>query len=241
MKTPNRHMLRWKIAIQEYRSNMTISHKYGNIHNNADGLIRWTLPNNIDNNSSVPEDASPQILIEGISLTYLKTTFFEEVRSSYTQDKNFSILCQLLTKDFKDHSLIHSLDELWKKSYDEGRFHLLDGNLSEDRTIEKGKTCIWWPMWKKNIPEYCKTCDRCQKDNKYTCKRLGNMIKVQDPRRPWKIVHMDWVTGLPSGGDKIYNSCLIIVDRFSKTPIFLQFHKDDAAMDTALLMWNRVA
>lgn len=27
MKTPNRHMLRWQIAIQEYRGNMTIIHK----------------------------------------------------------------------------------------------------------------------------------------------------------------------------------------------------------------------
>ncbi|MBW0473793.1 hypothetical protein O181_013508 [Austropuccinia psidii MF-1] len=29
MKTPNRHMLRWKIAIQEYRGNMTIVTKMG--------------------------------------------------------------------------------------------------------------------------------------------------------------------------------------------------------------------
>ncbi|MBW0545436.1 hypothetical protein O181_085151 [Austropuccinia psidii MF-1] len=51
---------------------------------------------------------------------------------------------------------------------------------------------------------------------------------------------MDWVTGLPPGGDRSYNSCLVIVDRLSKTPIFLPFHKDDTAMDTALVIWNRV-
>ncbi|MBW0571001.1 hypothetical protein O181_110716 [Austropuccinia psidii MF-1] len=38
VKTPNRHMLRWQIAIQEYRGNMTIVDKSGNIHKNADGL-----------------------------------------------------------------------------------------------------------------------------------------------------------------------------------------------------------
>ncbi|MBW0575012.1 hypothetical protein O181_114727 [Austropuccinia psidii MF-1] len=32
MKRPNRHILKWKIAIQEYRGNMTIVHKDGNIH-----------------------------------------------------------------------------------------------------------------------------------------------------------------------------------------------------------------
>ena len=38
IKTPNRHMLRWKIAIQEYRGNMTIAHKSWNIHKSSDGL-----------------------------------------------------------------------------------------------------------------------------------------------------------------------------------------------------------
>ncbi|MBW0529266.1 hypothetical protein O181_068981 [Austropuccinia psidii MF-1] len=66
------------------------------------------------------------------------------------------------------------------------------------------------------------------------------MIKTQEPRRPWEIVHMNWVTGLPPGVDRIYNAFLMIVYRFSKTPIFLPCHKDDTAMDTALLIWNIV-
>ncbi|MBW0531553.1 hypothetical protein O181_071268 [Austropuccinia psidii MF-1] len=95
-------------------------------------------------------------------------------------------------------------------------------------------------MWQKDVAEYCKTCDRCQRANKSTGKRLGNMIKIQEPRKPWEIVHMDWVTGLPPGGDRSYNSCLVIFDRLSKTPIFLPCCKDDTAMDTALLICNRL-
>ncbi|MBW0593581.1 hypothetical protein O181_133296 [Austropuccinia psidii MF-1] len=55
MKTPNRHMLGWQIAIQEYRANMTIVHKDGNIHKTSDGLSIFPLPNDIDNPSYVPE------------------------------------------------------------------------------------------------------------------------------------------------------------------------------------------
>ncbi|MBW0525365.1 hypothetical protein O181_065080 [Austropuccinia psidii MF-1] len=51
---------------------------------------------------------------------------------------------------------------------------------------------------------------------------------------------MDWVSFLPPGGDKKYNSFLVIADRSSKTPIFVPCHKDDKSMDTALLIWNRV-
>ncbi|MBW0536986.1 hypothetical protein O181_076701 [Austropuccinia psidii MF-1] len=108
---------------------MTIVHKDGNIHKNVDGLSRWPLPNDIDNPAYVPEKASPQIPIAEIRVKDLNTTFFEEVRNSYTQDKNCSIFCQLLHKNCKDNSLIHALDEVWKKSYDEGRFHLLDGTI----------------------------------------------------------------------------------------------------------------
>ncbi|MBW0530667.1 hypothetical protein O181_070382 [Austropuccinia psidii MF-1] len=66
------------------------------------------------------------------------------------------------------------------------------------------------------------------------------MIKIQEPTRSWEIVHMDWVTALQPGGDRSYNAFLVIVDRLSKTPIFLPCHKDHTAMDTALLIWNRV-
>ncbi|MBW0469410.1 hypothetical protein O181_009125 [Austropuccinia psidii MF-1] len=96
-------------------------------------------------------------------------------------------------------------------------------------------------MWKNNFTEYWKTCDRCQRANKSIGKRLGNMIKVQEPSRPWDTFHMDWVIGLPPGGDRSYNYCLVIFDRFSKIPIFLPGHKYDKFMDTAIMIWNRVA
>ncbi|MBW0491476.1 hypothetical protein O181_031191 [Austropuccinia psidii MF-1] len=66
------------------------------------------------------------------------------------------------------------------------------------------------------------------------------MRKIQEPSKTWEIVHMDWVTGLPPGGDRIYNAHLVIVDRFSKTRIFLPCHKDDTATNTALPICNRV-
>ncbi|MBW0508797.1 hypothetical protein O181_048512 [Austropuccinia psidii MF-1] len=127
MKTPNRHTLRWQIAIQKYRGNMTIIHKEGKIHKNADGLSRWALANTPDNPAYVPLEAEPQIPIEGINITDIRTEFFGVVRESYKQDKNCHILTSLLDKNCKDQSLVNSLDEVWKGSYSEGRFHLFDG------------------------------------------------------------------------------------------------------------------
>ncbi|MBW0484471.1 hypothetical protein O181_024186 [Austropuccinia psidii MF-1] len=66
------------------------------------------------------------------------------------------------------------------------------------------------------------------------------MIQVQEPIYAWEVVHIDWVTALPPSGDKSYNSCLVILERYRKAPIFLPFHKDDTAMDTALHICSRV-
>ncbi|MBW0539709.1 hypothetical protein O181_079424 [Austropuccinia psidii MF-1] len=66
------------------------------------------------------------------------------------------------------------------------------------------------------------------------------MIHIQEPKMPWEVVHMDLVTPLPPSGDKSYNACLLIVDRYRKTSIFLPCHKDDTAMDTVVLLWSIV-
>ncbi|MBW0579752.1 hypothetical protein O181_119467 [Austropuccinia psidii MF-1] len=121
-------------------------------------------------------------------------------------------------------------------------FHdnIYSGHLSEYITMERIKTCAWWPSWRKDVIEYCHSCDRCQKTNKSTGKRFGLMIHIQEPSTPWEVAHMEWVTALLPGGDKSCNACLVIVDRYSKTPIFLPCHNEGTAMDTALLIWKRV-
>ncbi|MBW0489528.1 hypothetical protein O181_029243 [Austropuccinia psidii MF-1] len=98
MKTPNRHMLRWQIFIQEYGGNINIVHKVGNIHKNSYGLGRWSLSNTPDNPAYVPLEEELQIPIEVINITDIGTEFFEEVGESYKQDKNSHILTFFLNK-----------------------------------------------------------------------------------------------------------------------------------------------
>ncbi|MBW0570307.1 hypothetical protein O181_110022 [Austropuccinia psidii MF-1] len=54
------------------------------------------------------------------------------------------------------------------------------------------------------------------------------------------IVQIHWVTALPPGGGRSLNACLVLVDRCSKNPMFLPCNKDDTAMETAIMIWNRV-
>ncbi|MBW0508133.1 hypothetical protein O181_047848 [Austropuccinia psidii MF-1] len=65
------------------------------------------------------------------------------------------------------------------------------------------------------------------------------MIQIKEPKSPWEIVHMSWVTALLPEGDRSYNACLVLVDRYRKTPIFSPFHKDDTSMDTEIMICNK--
>ncbi|MBW0575200.1 hypothetical protein O181_114915, partial [Austropuccinia psidii MF-1] len=148
MNTPNRHMLRWQIAIQEYRGNMTIVHKAGNIHNNAYGLSRWELPHTTENPAHVPTSAEPQIPIEGINLTDVGQYFLRKFKHTCVMVIFSRIVINTILLKFHD------------KMY--------SGHLSGDRTIERIKTCAWWPSWRNNVIEYCHSCGRFQEANKAT-------------------------------------------------------------------------
>ncbi|MBW0530023.1 hypothetical protein O181_069738 [Austropuccinia psidii MF-1] len=78
MKTTNRHMLRWKIAIQEYRGNMTIIYKKGKSHTNADGLRRWPL-DNVKRNPAYDPEVAGKISIHFMEIDRKRNFRFSEL------------------------------------------------------------------------------------------------------------------------------------------------------------------
>ncbi|MBW0592008.1 hypothetical protein O181_131723 [Austropuccinia psidii MF-1] len=77
MKTTNRHMLRWKIAIQEYRGNINIIYRKGKSHTNADGLSRWPLEN-FKSNTAYDPDTAAKIPIHFMEIDRKKNFRFSE-------------------------------------------------------------------------------------------------------------------------------------------------------------------
>ncbi|MBW0531356.1 hypothetical protein O181_071071 [Austropuccinia psidii MF-1] len=114
------------------------------------------------------------------------------------------------------------------------------GHMSEYRIKERVASTAWWPKWEQEFSEYINTCERCQKANRKNGNKYGLLQHIEEPKHPWETINMDWATGLVPGGKEIYNACLIIVDRLSKGRRCLPFHKEDTAMNTALLFWNNI-
>ncbi|MBW0466287.1 hypothetical protein O181_006002 [Austropuccinia psidii MF-1] len=122
----------------------------------------------------------------------------------------------------------------------EGHYCPYMGHMSEDRTKERVESTAWWPKWEKELSEYINTCEICQKANRKNGKKYGLLQHIEEPKKQLETINMDWVTGLVPGGRVNFNDCLIIVDRFSKSVRCLPCHKEDTAMDAALLFWNDI-
>ncbi|MBW0499295.1 hypothetical protein O181_039010 [Austropuccinia psidii MF-1] len=113
-------------------------------------------------------------------------------------------------------------------------------HMSGDRTKERVASTAWWPKWEQQLSEYIKACERLQKSNRKHGKKYGLLQHIEEPKHPWETINMDWVTGIVPGGKENFSACLNIVDRFSKSMRCLPCHKEDKAIDTALLLWNNI-
>ncbi|MBW0488157.1 hypothetical protein O181_027872 [Austropuccinia psidii MF-1] len=90
MKTTNRHMLMWQIAIQEYKGNINIIYKEGKNHTNADGLSRWPL-DNVKSNPDYDPQVAAKIPIHFMEIDRKKNFRFSEwAPESGTPDSGYT-------------------------------------------------------------------------------------------------------------------------------------------------------
>ncbi|MBW0586379.1 hypothetical protein O181_126094 [Austropuccinia psidii MF-1] len=107
MKTTNRHILRWQIAIQEYRGNMTIIYKevsakipihFMEVDRRKNFRFSEWAPESGTLDSGNTDSEGTETPILGISSSELHNEFFSAVLKSYAKHKQCGILLQLLAK-----------------------------------------------------------------------------------------------------------------------------------------------
>jgi len=125
METPNRHMLRWQLAIQEYRGRMSIVHREGRAHANADVLSRWALPND-DSNPAADLSPNPEPVIHALSVCDLSDEFFNTILESYDSDPDFHRITRALADPTVDPAFVSSINPKIFTDFTNGRFFLLD-------------------------------------------------------------------------------------------------------------------
>ncbi|MBW0478891.1 hypothetical protein O181_018606 [Austropuccinia psidii MF-1] len=168
------------------------------------------------------------------------------------------MLLQLLQQTYRSPELESQLEEAWLRDHKDNKYFLIDsllyhsktrtsaltiidrdhislilqeihdcpymGHISADRTKERVASIAWWPKWEQ------------EKHGK----KYGLLQHMEEPKHPGETINMNWVTGLVPRSKENFNACLIIVYSFGKSMRCLPCHKEETAMNTALLFWNDI-
>ena len=128
----------------------------------------------------------------------------------------------------KQRALLYFQDRLYVPDSLLLRKHVLDqahrppdqGHCGRFITGKRIRQHFWWPGLDRDVKQYVKTCELCQRMKPRHHNPCGLFTPLPTPRRPSEHVAIDFVTRLPrtpAGNDMI----VVIVDRLTKYAKFV--------------------
>jgi hypothetical protein len=116
----------------------------------------------------------------------------------------------------------------------------LAGHFGLKRTLEKVKRRYHWPGLKQDLKEFIDGCLYCKRAKPTRHAPYGHLQPLPVPSGPWASVTMDFITDLPPSrlNGLVYDTILVVVDRFSKQAHYVPTRKDLDAKGLAEV-WTR--
>ncbi|GJQ97182.1 putative reverse transcriptase domain-containing protein [Tanacetum coccineum] len=97
---------------------------------------------------------------------------------------------------------------------------------SSEKMYQDMKKLYWWPNMKANITTYVSKCLTCAKVKAEHQRPSGLLVQPDIPQWKWDNITMDFVTKLPKSSQG-YNTIWVIVDRLTKSAIFVPMRETD--------------
>ncbi|GJV24437.1 putative reverse transcriptase domain-containing protein, partial [Tanacetum coccineum] len=122
----------------------------------------------------------------------------------------------------------------WLPCYDDLRNVIMHESHKSKYSIHPGsekmyqdmKKLYWWPNMKANIATYVSKCLTCAKVKAEHQRPSGLLVKPDIPQWKWDNITMDFVMKLPKSSQG-YDTICVIVDRLTKSAIFVLIRKTD--------------
>ena len=129
--------------------------------------------------------------------------------------------------------------ELLRRNHDDP----VAGHYSRSRTAQVIARKYFWPSLTADVTKYVGECDVCQRVKPKHHKPYGELQSLEPPSRPWRSLSMDFITGLPESkgfNGRVYDSILVVVDRFSKMVRYFAVNKTIDAPALAELIYKKI-
>ena len=115
----------------------------------------------------------------------------------------------------------------------------LAGHFGMDKTLEMVQRHWTWKGVQKDVREYVKSCLECQRAKSSTTKPPGELHPIV-PSRPWEILTLDFVVGLPEEPSTKFSQVLVLVDKFTKYVLLEPCTQNVTAVQTAQIFVRRI-
>jgi hypothetical protein len=128
--------------------------------------------------------------------------------------------------------------ELLRRHHDDA----LAGHFGVEKTLELLQRKYFWPKMTESIKEYIKSCDICQRVKTHRHRPYGELQSLPHPTEKWREITMDFITDLPPSGREgnVYDSILVIVDRFTKMAQYISTEKTITSSRLADILISQV-
>ena len=220
LKSASKELMRWALSIQSW--NITFRHCPGKEYKVADYLSRNPEEPKVDEYYWVSD--SPNIIYTPTLCTLIGAIFdLEEVKKEQRR------LGSKLTRGYKDYYL-HNGMLCIKKGEDflivlsekfRGEimyfFHDVEasGHLGQEKTIQKISSRFTWKGLRKDVVQYVKMCEICQR-NKQEYKSPKGLLQHVKANNVFEIICVDFLGPYPtSSGGRQNQFLLVVVSAFS--------------------------
>jgi Integrase zinc binding domain len=221
----SRRQARWLLFLQEFDVNYV--HIPGRSNQAADALFRSQAASRPPTWDDVnpPQNGHSAIVA---AMSVLRSDALTEVKSAYRTDPDFISHCEhpkapYVLRDgllFRYHALCIPSGPLRDVILHDHHDAPVAGHSGVQKTIRSINISYYWPSLRKEVTEYVRSCEKCQRAKASRQRKPGLIRPLPPPLRKWEVVYMDFVFDLPltpSGN----NGLVFIVDKLSRQAPFI--------------------
>jgi len=164
-----------------------------------------------------------QALQENEQQPGVKSTLLQEIRKSYSLDKEFKCEgCILQDGIYYQNGKIFLPNEkdIKNKILEQCHDSEFAGHMGRDKTTDMVHRLFKWKNSTKEIAEYCNQCPVCQLAKNANTKHQGLLHLPHQSERPFADISVDLITCL-NDTEAGHNAILVVVDRATKAVILM--------------------